>query len=151
MTMLSGPMFEPSTTDLFRKQPCLYCRRSSEGAHYSLFQITGGIDALKQFFPDAKANEMNFVLFSSSGVHGSYTTIEQIEESLQKYGDLRKSNEEEWPEDYRWPDITVQIVQPRICCLRYGNINITLEDIPYLKQLRQSSWDAVRTIGAARE
>ncbi len=46
--------------------------------HYSI-QGDLTLADLKGMFPDAKANEMNFVLFSTSGVHGSYATIEQVE------------------------------------------------------------------------
>jgi hypothetical protein len=130
---VSGPMFEKSN-DLFRAQRCLYCRREKEGAHYNHYIITGGIHSLKCLFPEGEANEMNFVLFSTSGVHGSYQTIENIEAEI--------AADEAGPYS-----LTVLIVQPRICCLRYAEINIAAEDIPYLKQLRASSWLAVQRIG----
>lgn len=38
--------------------------------------------ALRGMFPDAKADDMNFVLFSTSGVHGTYNTIEEAEKHL---------------------------------------------------------------------
>jgi hypothetical protein len=140
-------MFEPSKTDAFEAQTCSHCRQRREGAHYNLFHITAGIESLKCIFPDGKANEMNFALFSTSGVHGSYTTIEQIENSLTKYADYKPKEDEDWPDDYRDTELTIQIVQPRICCLRYGTMEVTLADIPYLKKLRETSWEAMQTIG----
>lgn len=139
MATLSGPMFEPSDSNYFQAQPCLYCRQPKEGAHYNQFQIRGGVPALRSFFPTGKADEMNFVLFSTSGVHGTYTTIEQIEESLTKYGVNPSFDGDDWPDDYRGNELTVLIVQPRICCLRYGTVDVALEDIPFLKGLRASS------------
>lgn len=146
--ILSGPMFEPSKSSTFEAIQCSHCRGRKEGAHYNLFHILAGIDSLKCIFPEGEANEMNFALFSTSGVHGTYTTIEEIELSLQKYGEsFTPSETEDEPKDYAYPEMTIQIIQPRICCLRYGTMKVTLADIPYLKKLRQSSWDAVQTIG----
>ena len=140
---VSGPMFE-SSNEMFEAQDCLRCRNKKEGAHYNLYHINGGIPALKCLFPEGEADDMNFALFSTSGVHGSYATIEEIEQSLKKYGDKEPDN---FPDDYSVDELTVVIIQPRLCCLRYGNVKVTLEDIPYLKKLRNSSWKAVQKIG----
>jgi len=118
-----------------------------QGVHYNLYEIKGGIAALKSIFPDGKANEMNFALFSTSGVHGTYTTIEEIEVALQKYPDGPPEDGGDWPDDYRRAELTVLIIQPRICCLRYGTVEVTAADIPYLKTLRETSWLAVQQIG----
>jgi hypothetical protein len=144
MAVPSGPpAIEP---ELYEPVPCSNCRVGRrEGAHYTIFRIKGGIEALKTMFPKGKADDLNFVLFSTSGVHGSYTTIEEIEESIKKYGDTEP---EGYPDDWCSTKLTVEIIQPRICCLRYGNIEVTLEDIPFLKKLRKSSWKAVQKIGA---
>lgn len=112
--------------------------------HYSLQKVSS-IEDLKRLFPDGEANDLNFVLFSTSGVHGSYVTIEDIEASLEKYGpDLPEGDT---PDDWVNNDLTVVVVQPRICCLRYGNVAVTLNDMEYLKRLRSTSWRAVQTIG----
>jgi hypothetical protein len=127
---------------------------SEKGAHYTVTHIEPRtIESLRGYFPTGECNDLNFVLFSTSGVHGMYTTIEEIEESLTKYGSdpefLEEDLEDEVPDDWHGTNLTVLIVQPRLCGLRYGTIDITLEDIPYLKQLRQSGWDVVQKIGAA--
>lgn len=104
-------------------------------SHYSIHPIAeGNADNarawLKARFPDGKADELNFVMFSTSGVHGSYLTIEDIEAA---------PNECEY--------LTVLVVQPRTVTLYYGEIRVRSEDIPWLKKLRQSSWEAVSNIG----
>ena len=85
--------------------------------------------ALKAMFPEGEANPQNFVLFSTSGIHGGYSQIEDIEEGLTE-------------------SVTFLIVHPRKVTMRYGNVTPDgPDDIVYLKKLRQSSWDAVSQIG----
>lgn len=127
--MFGGPIFERNN-EYFKK---VVPSRDGTGAHYSVWEIKGGMDALRQIFPDGKANEMNFVLFSTSGVHGSYGLIEEL--------NFDESSEDHC--DY----ITVLIVQPRIVCLRYGNVKVTPDDVEWLKELRRSSMEAVSQIG----
>jgi hypothetical protein len=99
--------------------------------HYSIDRIQSLAD-LKDVFPEPIADEMNFCLFSTSGVHGTYTTIEEAEAE---------------------PDgeVTILVVHPRTVTLRYGNIPVDAESAPYLKALRASSWDVMRRIGADRD
>lgn len=109
------------------------------GGHYNIFRLKDpayGVAMLRRWFADGEADDLNFVLFSTSGIHGMYTTIEEIEE------ELRQQVGQEPPE------ITFLIVQPRIVKMTYGNAAVTAEDIPFLKKLRESSWRAVRAIGA---
>jgi hypothetical protein len=132
---------------------CTNCRYQREGAHYNIWVISsGGVDGLRQMFGNPpEANEMNFALFSTSGVHGSYTTIEEIEESLLKYGEhpafLEDESEETMPDDWYGNDLTVTVYHPRIIGVGYGNVKVGINDIQFLKALRQSSWDAVLRIG----
>lgn len=101
--------------------------------HYSILKLEG-MGNLRALFPDGKADDLNFVLFSTSGVHGSYSTIEDVEEHLKVGGGDSDT-------------LTITVVHPRIICMRYGDVPVTLEDIPYLKKLRASSWAAVCEIG----
>jgi hypothetical protein len=135
MNTLSGPMFESKESDCFKS---IF---GKEGAHYNLYSTAPGkgMEALKQIFPDAKADELNFALFSTSGVHGTYNTIEESEQHLNN-----PENEDLFGE------ITFVIVHPRLCCLRYGNCNPqNIGDIEYLKSLRKSSYEVVQKIGKA--
>ena len=113
----------------------LYSRRDGEDPYYGVMRLTGdGMAALREIFPDGEANDMNAVLFSTSGVHGTYCLIEAVEEG----GDDAPS------------DVTFLMIQPRIVGLRYGNCTPkTAEDFAFLKHLRDSSHRALATIGKA--
>lgn len=104
-----------------------------ESAHYSIMRLArdgNAMSALREMFPNAQADELNAVLFSTSGVHGTYCTIEACEA-----GDVR--------------DVTFVIVHPRLVALRYGNCEPkTPDDFAFLKKLRATSHAALATIGA---
>lgn len=108
-----------------------------DSVYYSVLRLDGdGMEALRQLFPDGEANEMNAVLFSTSGVHGTYCTIEDVEQDLQRA-------EREGPRD-----VTFVVVQPRIVCMRYGKVRPRdAEDIAWLKKLRSSSLRALSAVG----
>ena len=111
-----------------------------DSAHYSVMRVapnTEGMDALRAMFPEAKANELNFVLFSTSGVHGTYNAIEEAEQFLN--GEDAES----------YSEVTFVVVHPRLVAMRYGVCSpANQDDIDYLKQLRASSQEAVAGIGA---
>lgn len=113
-------------------------KNKQHNAYYSVIRVadgTEGMDALRGMFPDAEANELNLVLFSTSGVHGTYITIEEAEHELIN------------PE-YGSPEVTFLVVHPRLASVRYGVCNPTNQaDIDYLKRLRDSSHRAIARIG----
>lgn len=125
---LSGPLFEPA------KQDDMESIHGKRGGHYNTFHVPygSGMEVLREWFPEGEANDMNLVVFSTSGVHGTYQTLEDAE------GDLAKGEEAE---------VTFTIYQPRLVTLRYGVIAVTLADIPFLKKLRASSRAEFCTIG----
>ncbi len=139
-------------TDTYKGMTCSRCGYERPGAHYNIWNISsGGVSGLRHMFPEAEADEMNFVLFSTSGVHGTYTTIEKIEDSLIKYGEnptFLEKEDDEYPDDYYGNALTVTVYHPRIIGIGYGNVEVKLEDISFLKKLRESSWDVIRKIGA---
>lgn len=143
----SGPMFAPAEDDLLKS----HFRK--EGAHYNIYALKDparGMELLRLFFPKGEASEFAFVLFSTSGVHGTYATIEEIEASLKKYGAPRPAERsDDWPDDCVRNELTFVIVQPRIINLSYGTLYMTLDDVEFLKRLRASSWAVVQKIGAA--
>jgi hypothetical protein len=143
-----GPAFQPSEDDsrksIFGKQ----------GGHYNIYGTKPGMQMklLREFFPDGEANEMNLVLFSTSGAHGTYITIEEVEESCQKYGFDHETAEEDedaaWPDDRVGTDVTFLLIQPRIVSVTYGNVFVKSQaDIEFLKKLRASSWGWFQKIG----
>lgn len=148
ITSLSGPMFEPSKTTFWESI------NKKEGAHYNTYWLRDdslGMEALRLLFPGGEADEFNLCLFSTSGVHGMYTTIEEIEASLTKYGSgPHPWSGDDYPNDYVTPNLTFLVIHPRIVCLRYGNADVTLDDVPFLKALRASSAVAFAKIGLAR-
>lgn len=143
---LSGPMFDPCDDEnrksVFRR----------EGGHYNIFSLKPdrGMAFLKLFFPDGEANVMNFALFSTSGIHGSYTTIEEIEASLELHGEDPGFDPEDAPDTWTGNDLTVVVVQPRLVSMTYGDVTVSKADIPYLKKLRESSWKAAQGIGVSK-
>ncbi len=141
---LSGPMFQP-TEDGFMKS--IFNRT---GGHYNIFAAKQetAIDMLRGWFPKGEANTMNFVLFSTSGVHGCYTTLEQIEADMRKHS-APPTEEESENDDTRVPwDVTFVIVQPRLVGMTYGNADLrSLDDLEFCKKLRASSWAVVSEIG----
>lgn len=139
--VFSGPMFAKAE-DVFWKSIF-----EQEGMHYNIYSGKRAkkddhctMDGLRNLFPEGEANELNFCLFSTSGVHGSYCTIEEVEKTLKNI-----PNEDD---DYFPEMITFLVVHPRVVCMRYGNVKPeTQDDIDFLKKLRQSSWDAIKKIG----
>lgn len=103
--------------------------------HYSVIRVESseGMDRLRSVFPDGEANGMNFVLFSTSGVHGTYTTIEETEQEV-------KNGEQ--------GGLTFLIVHPRLVTMQYGECYPSTEDdFAFLKRLRQSSSIVASKIG----
>lgn len=108
-------------------------RIDSKDAYNNVFKALDdnvSIQALKGLFPHGaeSVDTRNFILFSTSGVHGTYNTIEDAER-------------------YKG-EVTFLVVHPRIVSLRYGNVlPQTEDDFKFLKELRQASWDIVQHIG----
>lgn len=115
----------------------------SGSAHYSVMTTEKGVNgltALREMFEDAKANELNFVLFSTSGVHGTYNTIEEAEMAI--------NGEHDSGGDEYCQSVTFLIVHPRLVAIRYGECTPeTSADIAFLKELRKNSLAVVCKIG----
>lgn len=91
-----------------------------------------GMEVLRKIFPKGEANSMNICLFSTSGVHGTYTTIEEVEIDSEEHGN----------------EVTFLIIKPRAIQMLYGNVIVeSQDDINYLKALRESSKRAMAEIG----
>lgn len=119
-------------------------------AYYSVFHIDGkerdpdaGMESLRTMFPSGAAiNQDNFVIFGTSGVHGSYSTIDDIEECLNKFGDDFDPGSDE-PDGWIGDKLTTLIIKSRSVCLYYGNVRVRLADIPYLRDIQSASKDAI--------
>ena len=100
---------------------------------YSAYAFNGSkrmtIAAIKEIFPTGECDEMNFILFSTSGVHGSYCKIEDAEKNTDGA-------------------VTFLIIKPRILMFQYGNVYPeTPEDFAFLKKLRASAKEVIAAIG----
>lgn len=111
---------------------------SVDDCYYKVQRAEGdGMNLLRLLFPDGKANDMNMVLFSTSGVHGSYLSIEQVERNV------RQQTQED--DDYK---VTFLVLHPRIVSMKYGNCRPrSPEDFQFLKDLRATSIAALSMIG----
>ena len=90
------------------------------------------IEMLKEIFPDGQADIYNFVLFSTSGAHGTYCTLDNVEETWEE------------GEDEKVDSITVLVIKPRIVQMLYGNIEIEdKNDLAYLRKLAETSFKAI--------
>lgn len=103
--------------------------------HYKVSEIKS-IKDIKSIFPDGKANVLNWFFASTSGIHGSGATLDDIE----KYFGWNGEEPLEVEDNY----LTVLVVQPRLCVLRYGAFEIQPEDLEYLRELVRSTLSAVR-------
>jgi hypothetical protein len=131
MPTFSGPMFAPARNEYARS---IF---NKDGGHYNLSAFhdpDAALAMLRNWFPTGDADDLNFVLFSTSGVHGSYMTLEEVEEQLDEPDAIT--------------DVTVLVVCPRLVAMHYGNCRVTRDALPFLKQLRASSWAAMQNIGA---
>lgn len=101
-------------------------------SNYYKVQKVDGMDILRSIFPTGEADYMNFCLFSTSGVHGSYWTIEDAERNFLN------------PEDGENNPVTFLIIKPRIVSVIYGNCTPqSQDDFDFLKKLRASSKSVV--------
>lgn len=144
VVILGGPMFESAAHGPWRSV------HGKQGGHYNTFNCdyTDGMLALRTVFPDAVANIMNLCFFSTSGVHGSYLTIEECSE-LFRNGWVDPDDVEDGASERQ---VTFCIFQPRICTIRYGNCQPkTEEDFAFLMKLRATSWKAAASIGVHEE
>lgn len=146
---LGGPAFFPAD---------MGWRRSSlgrEGGHYNIYAAChdplASIVGLRAWFDsDKSVNEMNFILFSTSGVHGCYTTIDEIEASMKTYpnGPPAVGDDEDLPGDYTTPEITFLIVQPRLVGMTYGTATIRdADDVAWVRRMQELTAKAVAAIG----
>jgi hypothetical protein len=109
-----------------------------DGGHYNIFTDIN-IEELKSIFPNGEANELNFVLFSTSGIHGTGSTIEE----QVRRNSLPLDNEEYISQ----MTVDILIIHPRLVCIKFDTIDFTVEDVEYLKKLRDSSMKAIMKIG----
>lgn len=92
---------------------------------------------IKELFPNGIADERNLIFLSTGGIHGSKRTIEDCEYVLR--------GEDEFIEPLANGKtlITVLIVHPAPCVLRFGEVQVNMEDLNYLRQLVRSTIESI--------
>ncbi len=100
------------------------------GDRYSVWEVES-VEEVYRLFPGDAADEMNWLFLSTSGVHGSYTTLDELVFEHEDPGQV-------------CADVTVLVVQPRLARIAYGNVEVTPEDVPRLRKIVDSTLAAVR-------
>lgn len=110
--------------------------RNPEPGTLESYYVNKGLtmDLIHEVFDvDEDGNEpdysMNWLILSTSGIHGSYTTLDELEND-----DGSNADETLWQDGIAC--ITAMIFQPRRLSIVYeGELEITREDIPYLRNI----------------
>jgi hypothetical protein len=88
------------------------------------------IRQLKNFFPADYDQKNNWLFCSTQGEHGTHLTIDDVEDMIHNQEDGKY-----------W--LTVLVVQPRLCNLYYGDIKVSLKDLPFLRQIVKNTLAAI--------
>jgi len=92
---------------------------------------------IRDLFPNGIADERNWIFLSTGGIHGSDNTIIDAEYIL------RGEDPDEEPLSNGRTLITVLIVHPATCVLRWGEVQVNMDDLNYLRKLVRSSIDSI--------
>jgi len=88
---------------------------------------------IRDLFPNGVADRNNWLMCSTSGPHGSSDTIDECEYILR--GEVR----DKAPLSNGKTIITVLMVKPRECILGWGEIQVNMEDLNYLRKIVRST------------
>ena len=100
--------------------------------HYRVIKIDGTPDqqwdTIKNIFADGP-DDMNWVIGSTSGIHGTYNSLDSIEK------DWDEAAAHPRHENHHQRYFTLLVIHPRMVCLVYGHIFMrTLEDVKWMRQ-----------------
>ena len=92
---------------------------------------------VKEIFPENKADHLNWLFIGTQGAHGTYASLDDIEAILRgKDEDSKALSNGKYP-------ITILVVHPRLCILKYGEISVGLKDIEWLRNIVGTTINAV--------
>lgn len=91
---------------------------------------------IKESFPDGEADGLNWLFCSTAGRHGSYKSLDEIETII------RGTHPTTAPFENGKYTATVMIVHPRLCTVKYGEIQVGLSDVALLRRLVSSTLKA---------
>lgn len=109
-------------------------------SHYSIGTVDAITDLVEVFGADPRPNAYQYLIGSTSGVHGSYTTLNEIEACYAGACDCEPDRHE----GSQWRLFTVLLIQPRLVRLRYGVLDLDAAEIPYLRLLITRSMEVIR-------
>jgi hypothetical protein len=97
--------------------------------HYKVTKLDGMKDVRKVFEGETDFT-LNWLFLSTSGVHGSYATLDEVfgEEYLNEDGSA---------------SITAMVMMPRLVVMRYGEIRITQADVPFLRETVRKTMEGI--------
>lgn len=95
------------------------------------------IQEIKELFPNGVSDNRRWLLLSTGGLHGTATTIEDAEYIL------RGEDPKNQPLANNRTLITVLIVEPQACNLRWGEVAVNMEDLKFLRHLVRHSLETV--------
>jgi hypothetical protein len=101
--------------------------------YYATYEIEG-MDHVRELVPHA--DDLNWLFVGTSGVHGSYTTCD---EALNDY------------EDEGEAFLTILVVQPRMVRTFYGHLEVTQDDIEWLREREAETVRAIANRSATGE
>lgn len=92
---------------------------------------------VKESFPNGVADHLNWLFCSTAGRHGTYKTLDEVESII------RGQDEKTRPFDNGKYTATVMIVHPRLCIVKYGEIQVGLSDLTFLRRLVRTTLEEV--------
>lgn len=95
------------------------------------------IQEIYALFPNGIADRRNWIFLSTGGVHGTDNTIDDAEYIL------RGEDLDEEPLPNGRTLITLLIVQPVACVLLWGEVQVNMEDLQYLRKLVRSTLENI--------
>lgn len=109
-----------------------------EGGHYSLVEIEsyeeiGGL----------VADELNWIFTGTSGVHGTYASASDLLDPKQYTWISDQTVRDEEGEEYK-PGLTVLVIHPRLVCTRYGHIEVTKQNVEWLREQEINTLKAIQ-------
>jgi hypothetical protein len=88
------------------------------------------ISEVHQIFAKGINWDNNWCFVGTSGVHGSYTKLDDIEEEIKEEGNAY---------------VTILVIHPRLCVMKYGELVVTQEDVDRLRSYVDNTIDAIRS------
>lgn len=105
--------------------------------HYEVHKLdeTTKLRDIKECFPEDKADALNWLFVGTGGFHGSTKTLNDAEDIL-----LGVSSEKAIEGKTL---ITLLVVHPALCVLKWCEVFIELDDIDWLRKVCRSTYEVI--------